>query len=148
MTIFFGVQTNYSTNICLKYHAYIDPQFENDAKIYISEYFHDISAFITCDIYEGLIIISSEKLDKSIKKQYANLSIMYVGHILDLSKKITELENQLLLKDVRHNNQLKDKEIELMNKDILIQEAQHKNKLKDKDIELLQLELQLATMKK
>ena len=144
-----------NVNLCLKYYAYIDPQFASNAETDIADYFQDINANITYENLKELVILSPKQFEKSIKQQYTNLSTMYAGHISDLLKKITELENQLLLK----NAEIKDKDKDIMlqkeqyknqlkDKDILLQKEQYKNQLKDKDIELLQLKLQLATMKK
>jgi hypothetical protein len=144
-----------NVNLCLKYYAYIDPQFASNAETDIADYFQDINANITYENLKELVILSPKQFEKSIKQQHTNLSTMYAGHISDLLKKITELENQLLLK----NAEIKDKDKDVMlqkeqyknqlkDKDILLQKEQYKNQIKDKDIELLQLKLQLATMKK
>ena len=134
-----------NVNLCLKYYAYIDPQFASNAETDIADYFQDINANITYENLKELVILSPKQFEKSIKQQYTNLSTMYAGHISDLLKKITELENQLLLKDAELKNQLLLKDVELKNKDndIMLQKEQYKNQLKDRDIEMKNKDIEM-----
>ena len=127
------------TNVCLslKYYAYVDPQFISDAETDIKDYFNDINVRYKFGSHDELIILSPDKLGKSIKKQYANISNSYGGHIKDLNKKIKDIENKILLQQEKHS-------LDLLKKDIEITREKHKNDLLKKDIKLLEMELLLA----
>ena len=95
---------------------------------------------------------------KNFKDQYSLVSSKYIGRHVEMDHNLTVLKNEvselkniiklkekdLLLKDVQHDNVLKDKDIVYINmlkdKDMLLKDAQHEN-------EILKLQLEMYKMK-
>ena len=148
-----------NVNLCLKYYAYIDPQFISKAEVDIKDYFEAINCKYEYDNYKELIILDSTKMNKLVKQQFSNLSNMYAGHVKDIIKKIKDLENKLLLQSEKYKNELlieKNKNellIEKHNNELLIEKnknelliEKNKNEIQKYEIELLKKELQITKM--
>lgn len=102
-------------NLHLKYFAYIDQQYISKAETEISDYFDDIECKINYDKYKELIILDNNKLNKSVKQQYINLSNKYAGHIKELLRKISDIENKLILQEEKHKNKILEMELKNVN---------------------------------
>jgi hypothetical protein len=88
-----------------------------------------------------LVVINKKDLNNRVKRIYNDIQEKYIGcfkemgdKIVELEKQIVKLNNDLILKDALHKNEL------LCEK--------HKNELQCKEIENLNLKMQMLQMKK
>lgn len=126
----------------LKHYSYIDPQYMSSAESDIKDFMTAYEARFEFDKDEELVAIPCGMM-KMVEKQYAFIGKQYMGHISELITRIKELEdkNEKLL--LTHQLELaREKHINEM-----IQQK-HSNELKDKDIELLQFKVKLLEMQK
>jgi len=121
----------FNKDIELLCFSIIENKFIFDAETNIKSFF--CAQSIEYKKTKELIVINKKNLP-NIKKHYALIQNSYIGHFKELYDKVNKLEQQL--KDEKHKNELKDKDIELINE-------KHKNELKDKDIEIFKYKLQL-----
>lgn len=122
----------YNSDIELICYSIIDPKFISQAETNISHYFDNYKISIKD---EKEFIVINKKDIKNIKEQYKLIQNSYIGHYQDLYNKTVELEmklayatHQLELLDEKHKNEIKDKEIELLQYKIKIMELQNKLK--------------------
>lgn len=116
----------------------------SEAETQINDYF--LPYKLNYKDYKELLVVDKKQLPQ-IKKFYGLIQKQYIGSFAELENKmveykqrIVELENERELTQVKHQN-------ELMNKDFVIQDLTNRNALKDKDIEILDLKLQILKAK-
>jgi prophage antirepressor-like protein len=146
-----GVELN------LKYHSYVDPQYNSKAETDIKEYFATLNLGFTFETNTELIIVDPSHF-KKIEKQFSFITHEYGGHMKDMIKKVEDLKNllemsekdkallrkdkELLEKDNKINILEKDKII--TEKDKIIMEKDTKLMMMEKNLEIEQLKNQLA----
>jgi len=129
----------FKTNIGLTYFSIIDTKFIFDAESDISFYLQNFKT--TYGDSKELVVINKKDLNNRVKRIYSDIQEKYIGcfkemgdKIVELEKQIVKLNNDLILKDALHKNEL------LCEK--------HKNELQCKEIENLNLKMQMLQMKK
>jgi hypothetical protein len=112
----------------LKNYSYVDPQYMSQAETDIRDYMIGFETKLEYDKEDELVIIP-KNLMKMVERQYELIGKSYMGHISELITKIKELEDRLEKERLQH-------EIEL-------QYERHKNEIKNKDIEILEYKIKL-----
>lgn len=121
----------------LKYYAFIDPEFINDAENQIKNF------FIANNMkYEHLerneLVLINLNLIKNTLKTYGLVYNSCSGSVKEINSKIKDLEQQLEIKDLKHENELKNKNFEIEKLKI---ELDHQN-------EIIKLKEQIYNLKK
>lgn len=122
----------------LKY-THIDSQYISDAECDINHFLTHSNSKYDFPNRSELAIISKDKL-KQVEKEYEKIRKIYAGSLNEIIHDKDKLINEMHTLKLTHK-------LEIMEKDIIIRECKHTNALKDKDIELLQLKLMLAEKK-
>ena len=119
----------FNTEIELLLFSIIDPQYICQAEASISHYFNDnkLEGYLIKEVEQIELIIINKNNINQIKEHYKLIQNSYIGHYKELSDKINKLETELLHQ--KHINE------------ILI--LKHDNELKNKNIELLEFKLHL-----
>jgi len=107
----------------------IEAQYIFNAESNISQYFKGNS--IEYGNMKEVIIINKKDLPQ-IKQHYKMIQNSYIGRYEEMNNRIVILEKEII--ELNNKILLKDKETEIMIE-------KHKNELKDKDIEILQIKL-------
>ena len=109
-------EKKFDIEINLVYYGYIDPQYTTQAESHIRTYMTDIASRIN-GIGEKELSVISDKLLRSVKKQYDIVTERYIGRVKELKDEIIQ----------------KDHEIEILKK--------------DHELEILKLKLQISEQK-
>jgi hypothetical protein len=113
----------------------IEAQYIFDAESNIKQYFK--SNLIIYENMKELIIINKNNLPQ-IKQHYKMIQNSYIGRFEELTNKVQLLEKEII--ELNNKILIKDKDFEL-------QKEKHLNELKSKDIELLQYKLKYMEIK-
>ena len=119
------------TSLYLKHYNYIDPQYVKKAENEMFIIMEKMNFKFDHPKFNELLICSKKDI-KVIIEQYTNITRKYIGHIKDITVKLKDLENQIILIK-------KDKENELLNKE---------NELLKKENEILQKDIETIGLKK
>ena len=125
----------FDSNIELLCFSIIEAQYIFDAESNIKQYFK--SNLISYESMKELIIINKNNLQQ-IKQHYKMIQNSYIGRFEELTNKVQLLEKEII--ELNNKILIKDKDYEL-------QKEKHLNELKDKDIELLQYKLKYMEIK-
>lgn len=125
----------FDSNIELLCFSIIEAQYIFDAESNIKQYFK--SNLISYESMKELIIINKNNLQQ-IKQHYKMIQNSYIGRFEELTNKVQLLEKEII--ELNNKILIKDKDFEL-------QKEKHLNELKDKDIELLQYKLKYMEIK-
>lgn len=125
----------FDSNIELLCFSIIEAQYIFDAESNIKQYFK--SNLISYESMKELIIINKNNLPQ-IKQHYKMIQNSYIGRFEELTNKVQLLEKEII--ELNNKIIIKDKDYEL-------QKEKHLNELKDKDIELLQYKLKYMEIK-
>jgi len=129
-----------NTNLCLKYYAYIDPQYISKAENYLSDIFSEIGAGIEYNNMDELVGLTVKQLKGIIKKTFIGITNQYAGHAKELIAKIKSLENELILKEQIHKNDMleKDNIINMLKKDNDLTKVNAENEVMRMKLKLLE----------
>ena len=124
----------------LKCYSYIDPMYCSNAETDIKDFFCALDIGLKFKDYEELVAIKPH-LIKTTENQYKQISDAYAGHMKDMIKKVEDLKNELLTKDLICKN-------ELLTKDNELNMAYAKNTALEKDLEIEKLRNHILLMNK
>ncbi len=117
-------------NLCLKWHNYIDPQYTSKAETELFMLLDKLGHKMDHSKYNELIIFPRDKkAGNFIIDQFKNVSNKYLGHVKVLVDKIKELENEIEVMKIKHQN-------EMLQKNNEINELKYKNIMLEKDLEI------------
>jgi hypothetical protein len=125
----------FDCNIELLCFSIIETQYIFDAETNIKQYFK--SNLVSYENMKELIIINKNNLPQ-IKQHYKMIQNSYIGRFEELNNKVYLLEKEI----IELNNKILIKE-----KDFELQKEKHLNELKSKDIELLEYKLKYLEIK-
>jgi len=113
----------FNVDIELLLFSIIDPQYICQAETSISHYFNDnkLSGYSIKEVEQTELIIVNQKSISQIKEHYRLIQNSYIGHYKELYDKINKLETELLQEKhinevliLKHDNEIKNKNIELL----------------------------------
>ncbi len=110
--------------------GFIDPMNVSKAETDVKNLFIEMNYKLQHDKHIELAIIPNNKV-KFIKKQYGNISKIYMGHIVELLNKIKEKDQEIAIAKEKHKSELKENQL----------------LLKEKENELLRKELEIMNLK-
>ncbi len=116
------------TELKLKCHTYIDPQYIFKAESDISEFMDDMNCKFAYEKEKEMVILDEKKL-KKVHKRYEELSKLYMGHIKELMMEKEKLETKVR----EQEDKMKIQKLEF---ELKIQQLE-----KDLEIERLKLKL-------
>ena len=89
-----------------------------------------------------------KKYEKQLEEKFTFISQNYSGHIKELITKLKDKDNEIMLLNEKHENEILKCKLELKNKDYEMEKQNTKIVECEKNNEILQLKLQLAELKK
>jgi hypothetical protein len=92
----------------------IDPRFLSKAECKIKKMFVSKNLNLSDPIYKEIVVIPKSQLDL-VKKAYSDISDLYRGDIDCMAQQILTLEDKIEKLQLLHQNEMKDKEIQLLN---------------------------------
>jgi hypothetical protein len=169
-------ESNYGTlpgsNMGLLWYNYIDPQYVTKAETEILQIMKQMNFLMEHKQHNELIVFSSKKELIKIQDQFDMVTKKYMGHVEELQKKLTELENKIAHKDEKiadlqreHEKEMShmkekladlqkdhEKELRYLKKDhkneISLLKAEHLNEIMKKDREIEKKESCVIRLKK
>lgn len=139
-----------NVNLELVQYQHIDPQYVSSAETDLGDILKGLGLYFKHDEHKELIIFNKNNM-KVIVKQYEQIGKAYIGHISELVTKIKDLERDIEMTKVKHENDiLKEKnevtkekhENEVMKgkHENEVMKVKHENELLKKDIEIMKLQ--------
>lgn len=135
-----------NSDLKLKFHSYIDPQYissgENDIKLFFDALKINL-------IYENNdeIVIIPKKLISLVERQYQQIAKNYTGHISELITKIKDIEDKYEKIILNHRIELqeekfKNERLTLLH-NIELQNEKFEKELLKKDVEVMKIKLSM-----
>lgn len=124
-----------NTDLRLKYHVYMDPQYTSKGESDIRTFMNAHNMNFSYDTMEELVIIPKE-LMPLVKDQYEMIGKKYMGTNSELITKNKELENKLEIQQLNHNN-----ETQQLSHKIEMQQETHTNALLKKELEIITMQI-------
>jgi hypothetical protein len=137
------------SNMGLLWYNYIDPQYVTTAETEILHIMKQMGFLMEHKKHDELIVFSSKKDLKTIQDQFIMVTNKYMGHIGELQKKLTELENKLANIQKDHEKEITyirkdyDTEISSLKKDY---DTEISSLKKDYDIEILRKDEKITNL--
>jgi hypothetical protein len=137
------------SNMGLLWYNYIDPQYVTTAETEILHIMKQMNFLMEHKKHDELIVFSSKKDLKTIQDQFIMVTNKYMGHIGELQKKLTELENKLANIQKDHEKEITyirkdyDTEISSLKKDY---DTEISSLKKDYDIEILRKDEKITNL--
>ena len=113
---------------------FIDIKYLTDAENSVNQLCTNFSKKILLENYRELVALNNAEVEE-IKKYYKMLGELYIGATAGLQKEITDLKNELLLKDCKIESLKKDNEILQKNMDYNIIQNKYELLLKQNELD-------------
>ena len=129
---YYGKMKNVKLNLEKIY--FIDIKYLTDAENSVNQLCTNFSKKILLENYRELVALNNAEVEE-IKKYYKMLGELYIGATAGLQKEITDLKNELLLKDCKIESLKKDNEILQKNMDYNIIQNKYELLLKQNELD-------------
>ena len=127
-------------NLCLKWYNYIDPQYTYDAETELLKIMGKMGYKFTHVKYRELLIFP-KKETKIVTDQFSSIANKYIGHIKEMSDKLTEEKHKT--RSLEKDKEMLEKGKEMLEMKIELQLIKKDNEIKSltKDVKTLRIKL-------